>query len=412
MGRRTTYLNVVQDEQPFISGAWAAHPKIKKEVADQILFGADGSSKEASEPHSLALARYDFTTDSLSAPKPMLPLEEGGSPPRKIAVQPKGEGVIISFETGCKLFTWEEPEGRTKRKDVELKLQPSEEGLGELEAAGPQSCITFSDDGTLLASAGEDGHVRVFNWPSMEVVISAPKAMKSVKDLDISLDAGFLSATGDNCPGQIWDLKTGEVVGTLELERGERFGPARFSRNLKKAFLFVTINKDRKGFVGVWDMTNWKRIGAKKFLEESIAALAIPSHGKRLAIGTRGGDIYIVETEKMIVAQTIRSAHSETVTSLQFSPNNKALLSLSSDLSSRVTALDLSKDWKEWQISLVFLSIFVASILVFYGLYAFGDPFFKIPEGRKQYDKMLYEQHQQQRGQSFGFKDMFKKEEL
>lgn len=388
MTRRTTFLKVMQDEYPSISAAWAAHPRMKKEVADQVLFGSDGSSRE-SELHSVALARYDFKEDLLSEPKHQLSFEEGGSPPRIIAVQPKGDAVIISFDSGCKLYTWEAPSLPETRfaKQVELKLQPCDEVLPELDDAGPQNCLQFSDDGTLLASGGEDGHIRVFRWPSMSVIINAPKALNSVKDLDISLDSGFLSATGDNTPCLVWDLKTAELVATIEPAKGERLSLSRFSRHEKRAFLFITLTKEKKGFIGVWDMTSWKRIGAKRFIAEPITSCAISHHGRRLAIGTNSGDISLVEIDKMKVQQTIKNAHSESVTALEFSPNDKVLLSLSSDCSSRVSALDLSRDWKDWQIYLVLLGMFLTSVLLFYLLYAYGDTFFRVPKGRAEYER-------------------------
>jgi prolactin regulatory element-binding protein len=228
----------------------------------------------------------------------------------------------------------------------------------------------------------QDGYVRVFKWPSMEIVIDVPKAVKGLKDLDISWDSGFLSAIGDDGPCRVWDLSSSELVGTLQPLKGERFGFSRFSRNGKKAFLFVTLSKANKGFVSVWDMTNWERIGAKKFVEEPITSFAITHHGRRLALGTRGGHIHIVEIDRMESQQVLESAHGETVTSLEFSPNDKVLLSLSSDFSTRVTALDLSKEWKDWQIYMVLCSIFLASVVLFYLLYAYGDSFFQVPQGR------------------------------
>lgn len=64
------------------------------------------------------------------------------------------------FVSLSRLFTW--VKHSEAANEVQLKLQPSEDVLGDLESAGPQSCILFSDDGTLLASGGVVRFLNVF----------------------------------------------------------------------------------------------------------------------------------------------------------------------------------------------------------------------------------------------------------
>lgn len=48
-----------------------------------------------------------------------------------------------------------------------------------LESVGPQKCLAFSTDGAKFAIGGEDGHLRIFHWPSIKVLLDEPKAHKS-----------------------------------------------------------------------------------------------------------------------------------------------------------------------------------------------------------------------------------------
>ncbi|KAI3941209.1 hypothetical protein MKX01_029783, partial [Papaver californicum] len=56
--------------------------------------------------------------------------------------------------------------------------------LPPLEGVGPQKCLAFSVDGDEFATGGEDGHLRVFEWPSLRILIDKPKAHKSFRDMD------------------------------------------------------------------------------------------------------------------------------------------------------------------------------------------------------------------------------------
>ncbi|BBN17368.1 prolactin regulatory element-binding protein [Marchantia polymorpha subsp. ruderalis] len=387
MGKRGKFISVPQhDGSRFVCAAWATHHRIEKEIADHVFLGTEGSDEKGDV---VALSRYDWDADVLSEPKTDFPLEDGT--PLRIAVHPGGDGAIISFAESCSLFEWEEWDDDDIRSskgrfELELKLIPAIRQLGGLENVGPQNCLTFSCDGSFLATGGEDGHVRVFEWPTMDIVLDIPNAHKFVKDMDISLDSAFLSTTSDNSPCRIWDISAGSgLLMTLPYEEGENFGFCRFSRDGMKPFLFISVTtKEQDGLVSVWDLATWRRLGAKKFLDEPITSMAISHHGKRLAIGSQTGDISIIEVKKMEVHQRIRFAHLQSINYLEFSPNDKAILSLATDCSSRVSAVDLSHEWKEWQLYLVLALMVLVSMFLFYLLYEFGDSFWQFPMGKDQ----------------------------
>ncbi|KAL2613248.1 hypothetical protein R1flu_024940 [Riccia fluitans] len=374
-----------KDGSLYVCGAWATHHRIEKEIADHVFLGR--LANEEKEP-GLVLSRYDSHAGTLSKPKAEFLTEDGA--PLKIAVHPGGDGVIVSFEDSCSMYEWEEFDENDIRSakgslELRLKLAAAERLIGGLEDVGRQRCLTFSQDGSFFASGGEDGCIRVFEWPTMDVILDIPRAQQNIKDMDISLDSAFLATTSENSPCRIWDISSGSgLLNTLPYETGEKFGFCRFSRDGMKPFLFVTMTKDKSGYVGVWDMATWKRLGSKKFQDEPITALATSHHGKRLAIGSQTGDISIIEVNKMEVHQRVRFAHLASVQSLEFAPNDKAILSLSVDSSARVSPIDLSHEWKEWQVWLVLAAMMVGSMFLFYMLYAFGDSFWQFPMGRDQ----------------------------
>ena len=43
---------------------------------------------------------------------------------------------------------------------------------------GEQKCLAFSPEGTLLACGGDDGSLRLFSWPSLELKVFKEKLAK------------------------------------------------------------------------------------------------------------------------------------------------------------------------------------------------------------------------------------------
>jgi WD40 repeat protein len=71
-----------------------------------------------------------------------------------------------------------------------------------------------------------------------------------------------------------------------------------------------------------------------------------------LAIGSSEGDISIVDAANLSVCQKLKRAHMIFVTSMEFSPNGRAILSVSADSSARVTAVEPVRR-SSWQGSLL-----------------------------------------------------------
>jgi len=112
-----------------------------------------------------------------------------------------------------------------------------------LESVGPQKCLAFSTDGAKFAIGGEDGRLRIFHWPSMSVLLDEPKAHKSFRDMDISLDSEFLVSTSTDGSARIWKIEEGTPLVNLTRSSDEKIECCRFSRDGMKPFLFCTVAK-------------------------------------------------------------------------------------------------------------------------------------------------------------------------
>ncbi|PWZ24065.1 4-coumarate--CoA ligase-like 1 [Zea mays] len=69
--------------------------------------------------------------------------------------------------------------------------------------------------------ACQDGHLRVFNWPTMGSVLIEIDTKTSIKDLTISSDEKFFAVNRSSGPCRVWDLQSSEVVASLPRETGK-----------------------------------------------------------------------------------------------------------------------------------------------------------------------------------------------
>lgn len=338
-----------------------------------------GKSKDGSvAPSVVQIFYFDPKTASLSS-SPMVThvLDESEGDPLAIAVHPSGDDFVCSTSTGgCKLF---------ELSDQESNLKLLTKDLPPLKDASPQKCLAFSTDGSRFAAGGLDGHLRILEWPSLRIILDEPKAHKSVQDIDFSLDSEYLASTSTDGSARIWKAEDGIPLTTLTRKRDEKIELCRFSKDGTKPFLFCTVQEGDKPLTAVWEISEWKRIGHKRLLKKPASIMSISLDGKYLAQGSKDGDVCVVEVKKMEIRHWSRRLHTGTsFTSLEFCPSERVLLTSSTQWGAQVIKLNVPADWKEWQVYLLLLGLFLASVVAFYVFYENSDSFWNFPLGSDQ----------------------------
>ncbi|KAI4965231.1 hypothetical protein ZWY2020_054965 [Hordeum vulgare] len=271
-----------------------------------------GRGATASSPPFLDLLAFDTTACELAS-EPLLRVvmgEEGADvdEPRAIAVHPAGDEFVCATAKGCRLF-------KLVYEDFTINLVSIDSP--PLQSVGPQRCLAFSTDGTKLVFGGEDGHLRIFHWPGLSVLLDEPKAHKSFRDMDISLDSAFLVSTSTDGSARIWKIDEGAPP--IEC--------CCFSRDGKKPFCFAHFSIDETGnyiVTVVLNISNWKRIDTKEEAD---------------------GDCCIADVKSMQVAHLIKKVHlGSPVSSIEFCPTERIAISTSHQWGAEITKLDVPAD--------------------------------------------------------------------
>lgn len=380
----------VAGEGKVTCAAWIRRP----ENAHLVVIGKSRTPPSSS---SLEIFSFDPMAASLSSsPKVIYQFEEGVEPV-SIAVHPSGDDIVCSTSTaGCKSLELD-------ARGDNVRLLAKE--LLPLQNVGPQRCLAFSGDGSRFATGGVDGHLRIFEWPKLRIILDEPRAHKSFQDMDFSLDSEFLASTSTDGSARIWKTD-GVPVTTLTRNSDEKIELCRFSRDGTKPFLFCTVQRGNKPFTVVWDINTWQKIGHKRLLPKPASILSISLDGKYLALGSKDGDVCVVEVKKMEIRHWSKRLHlGSNIISLEFCPSERIVLTASSEWGAMVTKLTVPVDWKDWQIYLVLLGLFLASILLFYVFFQNSDSFWNFPEparkintvfgGSQPDDKTMFEQFEQ-----------------
>ena len=194
-----------------------------------------------------------------------------------------------------------------------------------LDHKGAVRAIALSQDGRLVATAGEDGTTRLWDadrGTQVAVDLSHPATVWSAA---FSPDSRLL-ATGDEAGAvRLWETATGRQVGASMLHDA----PITIVAFLPNGRVLVTAGEDH--CAKMWDIPSGSPIGSPLSHRSAVWALAVSPDGRWIATAGRK------ETNaRLWDAATGRStgrtfSHDQVVRSVAFSPDGRFLLTASED---------------------------------------------------------------------------------
>jgi WD40 repeat protein/serine/threonine protein kinase len=192
--------------------------------------------------------------------------------------------------------------------------------------------VAFGRDGELIASAGGDGAIKVWNSKTGEMVQTLNTGADSVYGVVFHRDGKHLASLDSDRKVKVWDWTTGQTAFTAS-----RPSDADHSRGTAYCLAFSPDGKrlaagGSDGAVNVWDWKNDQLILTLKGHAKKGISVAFSPDGRRLASGSWSGHVMIWDAETGALLHTL-SGHRHPVSALAFSPNGERLVSACFDRS-------------------------------------------------------------------------------
>ncbi|XP_035528637.1 prolactin regulatory element-binding protein isoform X1 [Morone saxatilis] len=200
-----------------------------------------------------------------------------------------------------------------------------------------QKVVRFSPDLSLLLTGGTDGHVRVWEFPSLKKKFDFKAHEGEIEDLDMSPGNKHLVTVGRDFACSVWSgnqlamgLKWLETMPQIA-EKSYRYMACRFGKveDQKDALRLYTVQiphkRDRKPppcYLTKWDGKSFLPMLTAPCGTEVISTLAVSDSGTFLGLGTVTGSVAIYIAFSLQKLYYVQESHGIVVTDLAFLPNS------------------------------------------------------------------------------------------
>ncbi|HYT87381.1 MAG TPA: protein kinase, partial [Gemmataceae bacterium] len=282
-------------------------------VTRSVMFSDDGQK--------LASLSFEHTLGRVT---PHLPAQ--GIAVHSVAFGPDGK----TLATGGDFI---DPADHTARGDVRLwnltelgTRPPSLKGQ-----TGPVHEIACSPDGKYLATAGEDGLVRLWDTASSAELAALAGHERRVTGVKFSPDGKLLASCGVDGTVRLWDVATRKAVGEpltgpVGAVRGVAFSPDAPGTGRGR---LAAVGADRS--VRVWNLETRKEVWVKKEAHRyAVTSVAFSPDGEWLATGSEDQTAKLWQAATGAAVRTFQG-HTDAVTCVAFSPDGKRVATASED---------------------------------------------------------------------------------
>ncbi|MFB7663124.1 helix-turn-helix domain-containing protein [Kitasatospora sp. NPDC056138] len=195
--------------------------------------------------------------------------------------------------------------------------------------AGPVNAVAFAPDGRLLASAGSDDVVKLWDASERTLVATLTGHRGRVRSVAFSPDGGSVASAASDDTVRLWDVASRRLSVTLPGHGGGARAVA-FSPDGR---LLASADADRT--IRLWDTGSHRSITTLTGHTDEINAVAFSPDGRTLASGSADRTLRLWDTTTYELVATL-TGHTDDVLGLAFSPDGHLLASGSADRTLRL----------------------------------------------------------------------------
>lgn len=227
--------------------------------------------------------------------------------------------------------------GDLKDETAQIQVQGLSEVQSDLNPQDPlQKVVRFSPDRSLLLTGGTDGHIRVWEFPSLKKKYDFKAHEDEIEDLDMS-PGNKLVTVGRDFSCSVWSgdqlamglewHQTRPGVG----ERTYRYMGCRFGKveDQQEALRLYTVQiphkRDRKPppcFITKWDGKSFLPMLTAPCGSEVVSSLTVSDSGTFLGLGTVTGSVAVYIAFSLQKLYYVQESHGIVVTDLAFLPDS------------------------------------------------------------------------------------------
>jgi WD40 repeat protein len=222
----------------------------------------------------------------LEGKKEVLTIDNQGSVVANLAFSPDGKSLATTSYSNNNIKVWNAESGKETAtlfgfyKSVDTVINTGSNAWSVKKNRG-NSCVVYSPNGKLLATAALDTTARIWDLETKRPVFSLKGDMSRINSVAFSPDGKFLateSSIGNRIrAAKIWNLDTRKVIMTLK-GHADPIKSLHFSPNGK---MLVTASDDRTA--KIWNVVTGKEIVTLSLHEWQVGSATFSPDGKRLA---------------------------------------------------------------------------------------------------------------------------------
>jgi Tol biopolymer transport system component len=194
---------------------------------------------------------------------------------------------------------------------------------------GAVHTLAFSPDGMLLASGSGDTTIRIWDITTGRELRAVTSTFGAVRAVTFSADGKTIATGGNDGSFRLWETATGKEVKSVRGQFGVVFS-IRFSPDGK---LLATGSSDMQ--VHLWDLATGRQRSAFTGHSGAVHGVAFHTNGQWLASASADGSIRLWELETGQEHLTL-TGHKGEVYAVAFSPDGRTLVSAGADGTVRV----------------------------------------------------------------------------